>query len=120
MEGRRGDVNTDQMSDYIHRHTAVEQQRLLTQAELWRDNLILDGTCLPPGARLLDVGCGVGAVLRILGESFPGVRLHGVDIEPAQIDFASKYLADHEMAADLRWEMPGTCRTTANLSTMYG
>jgi hypothetical protein len=54
-------------STYVYGYTAPEQRRLIAQAEFWRDSLILDGTDIPPGARLLDVGCGAGAVLRILG-----------------------------------------------------
>jgi SAM-dependent methyltransferase len=41
---------------------------------------------------LLEVGCGVGAVLAVLGQEFPGVRLVGVDIEPKQLDFARGHL----------------------------
>jgi ubiquinone/menaquinone biosynthesis C-methylase UbiE len=76
------------MSDYVHGYGTREQQRLVEQAEHWRHRLIADGTELAPGTRLLDVGCGVGAVLVVLGQEFPGVRLSGVDIEPAQLAFA--------------------------------
>lgn len=38
------------------------------------------------------MGCGVGAVLAILGQEFPGVRLVGVDIEPRQLEFARGHL----------------------------
>jgi SAM-dependent methyltransferase len=31
-------------------------------------------------------------VLAVLGQEFPGIRLYGVDIEPAQLDFASGHL----------------------------
>jgi ubiquinone/menaquinone biosynthesis C-methylase UbiE len=89
-------------STYVHGYTAPEQRRLIAQAEFWRDSLILDGTDIPPGARLLDVGCGVGAVLRILGEAFPGAILSGIDVEAAQIDFAGEYLSGCGVAADLR------------------
>jgi ubiquinone/menaquinone biosynthesis C-methylase UbiE len=87
---------------YVHGYAAAEQQRLIDQAEFWRDSLILDGTNVPPGARLLDLGCGVGAVLRILGEAFPGALLSGIDIEAAQIEFAKQYLDGCGVAADLR------------------
>ena len=65
----------------------------MDQAEHWRHGLIRDGTRLEPGARLLEVGCGVGAVLAVLGEEFPGVSLVGVDIEPKQLEFARGHLA---------------------------
>jgi SAM-dependent methyltransferase len=76
------------MTEYVHGYGTREQQRLVEQAEHWRHRLIADGTTLEPGTRLLEVGCGVGAVLAVLGQEFPGVRLHGVDIESKQLDFA--------------------------------
>jgi ubiquinone/menaquinone biosynthesis C-methylase UbiE len=80
------------MTTYVHGYGTPEQQRLVEQAEHWRDRLIRDGTDLEPGTRLLEVGCGVGAVLAVLGQEFPGVRLVGVDIEPKQLDFARGHL----------------------------
>ena len=76
------------MSEYVHGYGTREQQRLVEQAEHWRHRLIRDGTELPPGTRLLEVGCGVGAVLAVLGQEFPGIRAAGVDIAPAQLAFA--------------------------------
>src|SRR5207253_10873022 len=64
---------------YVHGYGSEEQERLLSQAEHWREELILSGTVLAPGTRLLEVGCGVGAVLGILGRAFPGIVLAGVD-----------------------------------------
>jgi SAM-dependent methyltransferase len=64
--------------------------------------LIADGTHLEPGTRLLEVGCGVGAVLAVLGQEFPGVRLFGVDIEPAQLDFARGHLRRSGVEATLQ------------------
>ena len=80
------------MSGYVHGYGTREQQRLVEQAEHWRHRLIADGTSLEPGTRLLEVGCGVGAVLAVLGQEFPGISLHGVDIEPAQLEFARGHL----------------------------
>src|SRR5262245_22041438 len=88
--------------EYIHGYAETEQQRLIAQAEFWKDTVILDGTYLPRGTRLLDVGCGVGAVLQILGNEFPGIHPSGIDIASTQIDFAEKYLSDHGVAADLQ------------------
>jgi ubiquinone/menaquinone biosynthesis C-methylase UbiE len=80
------------MTDYVHGYGTREQHRLVDQAEHWRHRLICDGTRLEPGTRLLEVGCGVGAVLAVLGQEFPGVHLFGVDIEPKQLDFARDHL----------------------------
>ena len=41
---------------------------------------------------MLEVGCGVGAVLAVLGQEFPGVKLFGVDVEPKQLAFARRHL----------------------------
>jgi ubiquinone/menaquinone biosynthesis C-methylase UbiE len=87
---------------YVHGYASEEQERLILQAEHWRDELILSGTMLAPGARLLDVGCGVGAVLGILGAAFPGVVLAGVDIEERQLEGARAHLARLGLHADLR------------------
>ena len=82
------------MTEYVHGYGTREQRRLVEQAEHWRQRLISDGTKLEPGTRLLEVGCGVGAVLAILGREFPGVRLFGVDIEPKQLTFARRHLEE--------------------------
>src|SRR5215216_2580038 len=56
------------------------------------NGLIRDGTELERGTRLLEIGCGVGAVLAVLGQEFPDVRLVGVDIEQKQLEFARGHL----------------------------
>jgi ubiquinone/menaquinone biosynthesis C-methylase UbiE len=71
------------------------------QAEHWRDRLIRDGTTLEPGTRLLEVGCGVGAVLAVLGQEYPGLQLFGIDIEPQQLEFAHTHLERSGVEATL-------------------
>jgi ubiquinone/menaquinone biosynthesis C-methylase UbiE len=56
---------------------------------------------LERGARLLEIGCGVGAVLAVLGQEFPDVRLFGVDIEQKQLEFARGHLQRAGVAATL-------------------
>ena len=80
------------MSGYVHGYGTPEQERLVEQAEHWRHRLIRDGTQLEPGTRLLELGCGAGAVLAVLGQEFPGIELTGVDIEPKQLAFARGHL----------------------------
>jgi ubiquinone/menaquinone biosynthesis C-methylase UbiE len=80
------------VTGYVHGYGTPEQERLVEQAEHWRHRLIRDGTQLEPGTRLLEVGCGVGAVLAVLGKEFPSVSLTGVDIEPKQLDYARGHL----------------------------
>src|SRR5437016_13771720 len=78
--------------DYVHGYATAEQERLLRQAEHWRDELILAGTTLYPGTRLLEVGCGVGAVLGILSTAFSGIILAGMDIEAPQLEEARAHM----------------------------
>ena len=97
------DVASGQITeDYVHGYATAEQERLLRQAEHWRDELILAGTTLYPGTRLIEVGCGVGAVLGILGVAFPGIILAGVDIEARQLEAARAHLTRLGLEADLR------------------
>jgi SAM-dependent methyltransferase len=86
---------------YVHGYATPEQERLVEQAEHWRDRLICDGTRLEPGTRLVEVGCGVGAVLAVLGQEYSGVQLFGVDIEPKQLEFARLHLARSGVDATL-------------------
>ena len=87
---------------YVHGYEGSEQERLLLQAEHWRDELIVSGTRLAAGTRLLEVGCGVGAVIGILGDAFPGIVLAGVDVEERQVEVARAHLAGLGLSADLR------------------
>ena len=101
------------MTHYVHGYGTPEQQRLVEQAEHWRFRLIRDGTQLEPGTRLLEVGCGVGAVLSVLGQEFPGVRLTGVDIEPKQLAFAREHLARTGVEGDRQHFLIGCTATLA-------
>ena len=89
------------MTEYVHGYGTREQKRLIEQAEHWRYGLICDGTRLEPGTRVLEVGCGVGAVLGVLGQEYPGIRLHGIDREPKQLEFARGYLERSGVEATL-------------------
>ncbi|MCW2986363.1 MAG: Methyltransferase type 11 [Conexibacter sp.] len=87
--------------NYIHGYATAEQTRLIDQADHWREEVILPGTSLLPGTRVLEVGVGVGAVLAILGSTYPGLELAGVDLEPAQIAQARRHLGEQGLHADL-------------------
>jgi len=90
------------VTHYVHGYGTPEQERLVAQAEHWRHRLITDGTALEPGTRLLEIGCGVGAVLAVLGQEYPGVELSGVDIEQKQLEFARRHLGRAGVQATLR------------------
>ncbi len=89
------------MTEYVHGYGTPEQERLVEQAEHWRHRLLRDGTELAPGTRLLEVGCGVGAVLAVLGQEFPGLQLTGLDIESKQLAFARRHLERAGVEASL-------------------
>ncbi len=78
--------------DYIHGYDDREQVRLIQQAQYWRDKLILKDLNYRVGESLLEIGCGAGAVLGILGKAFPDLKLAGIDLENKQIEYARQHL----------------------------
>jgi ubiquinone/menaquinone biosynthesis C-methylase UbiE len=89
--------------DYIHGYSDTEQVRLIQQAQYWREKLILKDLDYQAGEKLLEIGCGAGAVLGILGQAFPGLKLAGIDLENKQIDYALNHLDCLDVSvADLR------------------
>ena len=59
-------------------------------------------TRLPPAARVLDVGCGHGQVLRVLRHSGFRGRYIGLDFSPALLEHARTAAADPPPEADFR------------------
>jgi ubiquinone/menaquinone biosynthesis C-methylase UbiE len=97
--------------EYLHGYSRAEQERLVAQAEYFRTSLIPRGLDYRAGERVLEIGCGAGAVLGILAQTFPGLRLAGLDREPAQIGFAREHLrrsgvADAELAVGDAAQLP--------------
>lgn len=78
--------------DYVHGYATEEQQRLIEQAHYWREKVLLRDLNFSAGEHLLELGCGVGAVLGVLGKGFPGLNLAGIDLQPAQIEYAHKHV----------------------------
>jgi ubiquinone/menaquinone biosynthesis C-methylase UbiE len=76
---------------YIHGTSAREQQRLIDQAHRL-DALLAANLELHPGERLLEIGCGVGAVLAGIARAHPDARLSGIDISAEQIAGAHSHL----------------------------
>ena len=56
----------------------------LGQTSVWRARA-LSGLNLPPGSRVLDVGCGTGWVVRRLRAHYPGILVEGMDLSPNMI-----------------------------------
>lgn len=76
---------------YIHGTSAREQQRLIDQAARL-STLVLTNLELQPGERLLEIGCGVGAVLGQIAQAHPQAQLSGIDISADQIAAARRHL----------------------------
>jgi SAM-dependent methyltransferase len=81
------------LSGYIHSYAPAEQDRLIRQGEFlapWTlRHLDLSGR-----KEVLEVGCGVGAQLRVLLQRHPDSHTTGVDLSPLQLDRARGLLAE--------------------------
>lgn len=74
-------------SDYIHGYTAREAQRLDDQGKTLAELLHAD-TGYPPGSRVLEAGCGIGAQTVTLARHSPGATIVAVDISAASLHAA--------------------------------
>ncbi len=59
---------------------------------LGRDTLI-KGLAPPPGAKVLEIGCGTGRNLIVAAKRYPQARFYGVDISQVMLDQARKSVA---------------------------
>ena len=78
--------------DYVHGYSGREHDRLLDQANTLAE-LLHDDTRYPPGAHVLEAGCGVGAQTVILARNSPAARFTAIDISLASIETARASLA---------------------------
>lgn len=65
--------------NYVHGYTEREQVRLLDQANVLAE-LLHSETVYPPGSRVLEAGCGVGAQTILLARNSPEARFVALDI----------------------------------------
>lgn len=96
-------------TEYIHSFTKEEQRRLVRQAELLEPHLH-QHIDLAGCSRLLEIGCGVGAQLRLLFRRYPDLHMTGVDVSDTQIQRARLLLAEELSAGQLELY---TCRGDA-------
>jgi SAM-dependent methyltransferase len=78
---------------YVHGYSEREGARLLDQASTLAE-LLHGDTRYPPGATVLEAGCGVGAQTVILARNSPGARFTSVDLSPASLDEARARVRD--------------------------
>lgn len=83
----------DYVHDYVHGYSPREHERLLDQANTLAELLHHD-TRYPPGARVLEAGCGVGAQTVHLAANSPGAAITSIDISLASVE-AARAAAGH-------------------------
>src|SRR5437764_13212608 len=77
---------------YVHGYDRRENQRLEDQAGTLVELLHAD-TAYPPGSRVLEAGCGVGAQTLTLARHSPQARLTAVDLAAASLADARRKAA---------------------------
>lgn len=73
--------------DYVHGYGPAEIRRLGDQADTLAD-LLHAGTAYPPGSRVLEAGCGVGAQTVHLVRESPGAHLTSIDVDETSLALA--------------------------------
>ncbi len=74
---------------YVHGYSQREDRRLRDQAGALTA-LLHDDTRYPPGALVLEAGCGVGAQTVTLARRSPRARLVSIDISAASLKAAER------------------------------
>jgi SAM-dependent methyltransferase len=89
-------------TDYVHGYTPAETRRLTEQAQTLAD-LLHDGTTYPPGSRVLEAGCGVGAQTVQLVTRSRGIDLVSIDISEDSLAQAKARVAAIAPNAAVDW-----------------
>lgn len=90
ITGRRG---------FRHVELAVDRRALIPRPET--ELLVEAGLELPPGARVLDVGTGSGAVALALKHERPDLEVTGSDLSAAALELAAENAA--RLGLEVRW-----------------
>jgi SAM-dependent methyltransferase len=72
---------------YVHGYSERERARLVDQATTLTE-LLHGDTRYPPGASVLEAGCGVGAQTVTLARNSPGARFTSIDVSPRSLEAA--------------------------------
>lgn len=81
-------------------HTQYNPSRPLTLG-VWDLMAIPAFGLSEPPQRVLVLGVGGGAVLRLLQQFFPGIELHGVDLDRAHLSLASRFFGVNHQTVNL-------------------
>lgn len=79
------------MENYVHGYSKRESERLEDQADTLSGILHYD-TEFPPGSKVLEAGCGVGAQTVILARNSPDANITSVDISQESLSAAKKLI----------------------------
>src|SRR6202167_2875596 len=71
-------------------HSDGECERLELQARLAHIDSHLRHLPIAPGDCVLDIGCWSGSMARLIGHSFPGAKVVGVDVREQYLEFAEE------------------------------
>lgn len=82
------------MKNYVHGYSKRESERLEDQADTLSAILHHD-TQFPPGSKILEAGCGVGAQTIILAKNSPEAKITSIDISENSL-ITAKNLIDKE------------------------
>jgi ubiquinone/menaquinone biosynthesis C-methylase UbiE len=84
-------VDTSGASDYVHGYTPREAVRLGDQARTLATLLHRD-TRYPPGARVLEAGCGIGAQTATLARQSPAAAIMAMDVSATSLRAARDHI----------------------------
>ena len=80
---------------YLHGYTEKEKQRLLDQND-FLELMIYKNIDFSKCSHVLEIGCGVGAHLKVLLNKYPQLKVTGIDIDASQIEKAKENLKSFE------------------------
>ena len=93
---------------YVHGYSPREAERLTDQAQTLSD-LLHDDETYPPGARVLEAGCGTGAQTVILARNNPAAQFVSVDRSPESLEQARR-AAEAEGLTNVRFAVADILR----------
>lgn len=76
---------------YVHGYSNRESTRLSDQAVTLND-ILHNGTIYPPGSKVLESGCGIGAQTVILAKNSPEASITSIDISQESINTAKAFV----------------------------
>lgn len=89
--------------DYVHGYSDRENSRLCDQASTLT-MLLHHDTIYPPGSRVLEAGCGVGAQTVILAKNSPKASITSIDISGESVEKA-RFLTEKEGVTNVSFQV---------------